>query len=208
MFTKTLLPDTFRAIKLTGKIPEIKRCYLAGGTALALQIGHRVSIDLDFFTTFDFDEKIVEQNLAQFPEFIKEGTAWKTIWGKIEETKFSMFYYKYPLLEKTSKFEDINLASISDITAMKIAAIGDRGTKRDFIDLFFLRKKYSLQQMLDLYNDKYGDLEEKAYHLLRSLNYFEDAQPEPMPKMIKDVDWDEVKKYFFTESLAISKKVL
>lgn len=127
------------------------------------------------------------RELSKFREFKKDGTAWKTIWGKIGKTKFSMFYYK---------------------TAMKIQAIGDRGTKRDFIDLYFLSKKFSLEEMFDLYDKKYGDLKEKSYHLLRSLDYFGDAKDDPIPKMIKKVNWIEVKNYFHTESIKLSKKIL
>lgn len=208
MFTKTLLPDTVRAIKLVSKIPAIKNAYLAGGTALALQIGHRISVDLDFFTKEDFDEKILEQELSYYKEFKKEGTAWKTVWGKIGCTKFSIFYYKYSLLNEAINFSDIKVASLEDIAAMKIHSLGDRGTKRDFIDLYFLSKKFSLEQMLGFYDKKYGDLKEKSYHLIRSMNYFEDAKEEQMPQMVKDVDWNEVKKYFQTQSFMLSKKYL
>ena len=98
MFTKTLLPDTVRAIKLISDIPTIKRAYLAGGTALALHLGHRISVDLDFFTQDKLDENVLAADLSRLPDFIEEGKAWKTVWGKIGKTKFSLFYYKYPLL--------------------------------------------------------------------------------------------------------------
>src|SRR3989344_6987024 len=105
MFTKTLLPDTFRAIQLATGVPEIKKAYLAGGTALALQIGHRISVDLDFFTKQEFNETQLMTKLTSLPEFVQDGTAKWTVWGKIGQTKFSMFYYKYPLLEETVLFE-------------------------------------------------------------------------------------------------------
>lgn len=110
MFTKTLFPDTLRAIKLVSDVAEIKKAYLAGGTALALQIGHRMSVDLDFFTTEEFNENELSTRLADLPEFVQVGTAKWTIWGKIGETKFSMFFYKYPLLEKTVTYEGLQLA--------------------------------------------------------------------------------------------------
>lgn len=208
MFTKTLLPDTVRAIELVAKIPAIKDAYLAGGTSLALQIGHRVSVDLDFFTNIDFNERILEQELSKHKEFKREGVAWRTVWGEIGETKFSMFYYKYPLLKDVIKFSGIKLASLEDIAAMKIQALGDRGTKRDFIDLYFLSKKFSLKEMFQFYNKKYGDLKEKSYHILRSLNYFEDAEIDPTPKMIEAIDWDEIKNFFHNQSIEFSKLYL
>lgn len=167
MFTKTILPDTLRAIKLSATIPTIQRAYLAGGTALALQMGHRVSVDLDFFTQEKFDENLVATELSNFPEFTEDQRAWATVLGKISKTKFSIFYYKHKLIDQMLDFEGIKLAGKKDIAAMKIHAISDRGLKRDFIDVFLLSKEFTLDQMLDFYEEKYGILEEKFYHLIR-----------------------------------------
>ena len=209
MFTKTLLPDTLRGIKLVSDFPEIQKAYLAGGTALALQIGHRISIDLDFFTQNEFSKTQVLAKLSSLKDFVEEGTVKWTIWGKIGKTKFSIFYYKYPLLEKTRLFEGIQLASLADIAAMKIHAISDRGTRRDFIDTFFLSKKYNLEEMLSFYQKKYGVLEDHLYSILRSLDYFEDAEKETqMPNMITDVDWEKIKDYFRNEARLLTKKKL
>ncbi len=209
MFTKTLLPDTFRAIQLITGVIEIKQAYLAGGTALALQIGHRVSVDLDFFTQQKFNEAELSTKLASLPEFTQDGTAQGTVWGKIGQTKFSIFYYKYPLLEKTVSFEGIQLASLADIAAMKIHAIEDRGTRRDFVDVYFLAKKYTLEDMLNFYQKKYAVLEDHLYSILRSLDYFEDAEQEKqMPQMLINVSWEKVKEYFRKEMSSLVKKKL
>src|SRR3990170_3187291 len=109
MFTKALLPDTVRAIKLVSKIPTVQKAYLAGGSALALQIGHRISVDLDFFTQEEFDQNNLSLELSE------EGKSWRTVWGKVGETKFSIFYYKYPLLQQTLSFEGIQISSKADI---------------------------------------------------------------------------------------------
>lgn len=209
MFTKTLLPDTFRAIQLISKIPAIKKAYLAGGTALALQIGHRISVDLDFFTLHEFDEKDLVKRLSASPHFFQDGVAKWTVWGKIGQTKFSMFYYKYPLLDKTKLFEGLSLASLSDIAAMKIHAIEDRGTKRDFVDVYFLSKFFSLSQMFNLYLKKYAVPDDRFYFVLRALEYFEDAEMEStMPQMLIPIDWNEVKAYFQKETKKLAKEKL
>src|SRR3989344_1269988 len=209
MFTKTLLPDTLRAIQLISGFPEIKKAYLAGGTALALQIGHRISVDLDFFTQEEFNETELSIKLATLPEFVQDGTAKWTVWGKIGKTKFSIFYYKYPLLDEVVPFEGIQLASLADIAAMKIHAIEDRGTKRDFVDSYFLAKKYTFEEMLGFYQKKYGVLEDHLYTILRSLDYFEDAEQESdMPKMLTEVNWEKVKEYFRKETHQLTKKKL
>lgn len=209
MFTKTLLPDTFRTIQLVSKFTEIKKAYLAGGTALALQIGHRISVDLYFFTLHEFSETEISAKLAANPEFIQDGTAKWTAWGKIGQTKFSMFYYKYPLLESATQFEGIQVASLAYIAAMKIHTLEDRGTRRDFIDVFFLSKKYSLEKMLDFYQKKYKILEDHKYYILRALDYFEDAEREAqMPQMLMSVDWKEVKAFFQKETRRLAKEKL
>lgn len=204
MFTKTLLPDTLRAIELISDIPIIKKAYLAGGTALALHLGHRISVDLDFFTQEALEEQILSANLHKLPEFKEDGVAWRTVWGKIGETKFSLFYYKYPLLAKTHLLMGINLLDVKDLAAMKVAALGDRGTKRDFIDLYFLSEKYSLDEILEFYNQKYGDLEDKIYHLVRSFDYFDDAEVDDLPQMLIPVSWEEVKEFFHRESMRLA----
>lgn len=210
MFDQTILPDTLRAIQLASQIPAVSNAYLAGGTALALQIGHRISIDLDFFTLIDFDENQLEMDLIKFPGFKLQNKAWKTLLGSIGQTQFSFFYYKYPLLDKTIPYGGIELAGKKDLAAMKIHALSDRGTKRDFVDLFFLGKVFSLDEMLEFYNHKYSDLDDKLYHILRSLDYFMDAEnlEERSLQMLVDYNWDEVKDFFHSESLRLAKTKL
>ena len=129
--------------------------------------------------------------------------------GKILETKFSFFYYNYPLISPTVDFDGINLASKQDIAAMKINALESRGTKRDFVDLFFLAKDYSFEQMLDFYNQKYKVLEDHLYSIVRSFDYFEDAEHESqMPRMLIPIDWEDVKAFFRKEAKRLTKKYL
>lgn len=208
MFTKTLLPDTIRALKLVSNIGIVKKSYLAGGTALALHLGHRFSVDLDFFTPVVFDEKTLAAELKMLPEYQEDGTAWRTVWGKVSKTKFSLFYYQYPLIKKTINFEGIQILQKEDIAAMKIHALEDRGTKRDFFDLYFLAKDFSLEEMLKFYDQKYGNLKEHIYIIIRSLNYFIDAERDKDPKMLKKVSWQEVKKFFQDQTIKLAKSKL
>ncbi len=208
MFTKTLLPDTLRAIKLVSSISSIKHAYLAGGTALALQLGHRMSVDLDFFTPEEIDENVVASGLSQLPEFTESQREWRTVLGTVGETKFSIFYYKYKLIDATVPFEGITLAGKKDIAAMKIHAICDRGTKRDFVDTYLLAKEFTLEKMLDFYNQKYGVLEEKLYIILKGLDYFVEADIDTMPNMLIPIEWEEVKEYFRKETKKLTAKKL
>ena len=180
--------------------------YLAGGTGLALHLGHRYSYDLDFFTQKDFGPETAIQFVSRLGQFKLEQTGWKSIIGIFEKTKFSFLYYQYPLIKPLDKIlTSTSLASLEDIAAMKIAAISDRGKKRDFIDLFFLTKHFPLEKILKFYDQKYKNLATNRTHILRSLIYFADAEPDPIPEMIKTVDWQEVQEFFKKEIIKISK---
>lgn len=212
MFEKVLSSNAKEALAILGPSGILEGAYMAGGTALALQIGHRLSYDFDFFTDKEFDENILVQRIKKIiPEFQLEKLEWKTILGNIKETRFSFFFYNYPLLFKTGKFLGIDIADIRDIAPMKIAAIADRGTKRDFIDLYFiveLEKILSLSEVLELYEKKFKVLAQNKLHILKSLRYFEDAEEGETPKMLKDILWKEIKKFFENEVKKLSKKFL
>lgn len=206
MFAKTLSKATLRAIEVLGKSDLLDKTYLARGTALALHLGHRESVDLDFFTTKPFNEKIIERKLNRLGNFETEDIAWRTLLGQFMKVKFSLFYYQHPLIGRTTEFKGLKIASVKDIAAMKLQTIGDRGSKRDFIDLFFISRRLLLKQAFELYGQKFGKLEERKYHLLRGLRYFEDAEIEAMPKMLKKVDWKAVKQYFQQQVRLLAKE--
>ncbi len=111
----------------------------------------------------------------------------------IDGVKVDSVNYKYPWLDAPIVFEGIRLASIQDIAAMKIAAIINRGTKKDFIDMYFLLKQYTLDEILCLYLEKYP--EGTRFIALKSLAYFADAENDPMPYMFEDVSWEVIKNY-------------
>lgn len=202
MFLSSLSSPTKKALeKLAASVFFAQtHAYLAGGTALALHLGHRYSEDLDFFTRKKFIAQDILQLIAETGRFQTNRVGWQTILGKFEDVKLSLFYYKYPLLAKEEiVYKNAKLASLKDIAAMKIAAIADRGTKRDFIDLFFLAKSFSLEEMLKFYDLKYKNLASRQTHILKSLFYFVDAEGEPMPEMLEDISWKQVKQFFEKE---------
>lgn len=208
MFTNTLSQNAARALALLGESEILKDGYLAGGTACALQIGHRVSLDLDFFTKIEFNTEIVLKSLEELPGFKLDKTDKWTILGSFPKVKFSYFYYRYPLIKKTTNFSKIKIASLEDIAAMKIVAICDRGTKRDFIDLYFLAKKFSLEQILKFYDQKYHNLSNNFFHIMRSIDYFQDAELQKSPKMLTPITWIEVKEFFQNQAISLAKKKL
>ncbi len=196
MFEETISKQTAENLVALGESSILDNAYLAGGTALALQVGHRISYDLDFFTNKKFKPHLFLKKIGKFANYQHQETSWQTVLGRLGDVKFSLFYYPYPVIENFSNFKEIKLASINDIAAMKIAAISERGTKRDFVDLYFILKKMTISQALDLYDKKYQKLASNSVHVKKSLVYFKDADQEPMPRMLEEIAWLEIKKYF------------
>lgn len=166
---------------------------LVGGTALALQYGHRQSVDLDMFGPAQFDSLEIRQVLNQLGKLtvIKETPNIKIY--LLDGIKVDFVNYVYPWIDDKVEEEGIRLASDKDIAAMKINAIEGRGSKKDFIDLYFLLKRYTLQEILDFYCRKYP--ESSVFRAILSLSYFDDADFQMMPKMFMDGDWDLIKSY-------------
>lgn len=212
MVEKVLSKNARKALVRLGKSGILKSYYLAGGTALALQLGHRYSFDFDFFTKEEFDEEIVVQRLKDLlPDFKLERKDWRTILAYIGDVRFSLFFYKYPLLFKTHRFLNVEITDIKDIAPMKIAAIADRGVKRDFIDLYFIfevKKILTIDETLSLYDKKFKALTQNKFHIIKSLGYFEDAEEATLPQMIEKVDWEKVKRFFTEEQKRLTKKLL
>jgi len=212
MVEEILSKNAANALVTLGASGLLNSSYLAGGTALALQLGHRYSFDFDFFTREKFDEEIVIQRLAELlPNFKLERKSWETILGFVGDTRFNLFFYKYPLLFKTHKFLDIEVADIKDIAPMKIAAIVDRGVKRDFIDMYFIfevKKIMTIDEALSLYDKKFKALTQNKVYILKSLGYFEDAEKDELPQMRHNVDWVTVKDFFKEEQKRLTKKLL
>jgi len=206
MFTETLFGNTKNALAILGNSHLLDNAYLAGGTACALQLGHRISVDLDFFTQKEFDSKELINSLKKIGNFTLEQQSWGTVLGTFEDIKFSIFVYDYPILFPYKVIFNINILDLMDISAMKIDAISTRGIKRDFIDLYFMCKEgILLKDALSFYDQKYGELSSNIVHILKSLVYFIDAEVSEMPKMLKKVQWQEVKIFFETEVRKLEK---
>jgi Nucleotidyl transferase AbiEii toxin, Type IV TA system len=172
------------------------KSYLGGGTAIALHIGHRQSVDLDWFTQSKFDEKVWQMKWETRWNFNMQLRDWQTLVGEIAGVKTSLYFYKYPLIGDLVTHHGLQIASIKDLAAMKLDAVISRGTKRDFIDLYFLAKEYGPELMLDFYDEKYGNLGERELLIRKALVYFKEADEDEMPKMLLPIEWKEVKEFF------------
>ncbi len=207
MFTATLPKSAQSSLAILGKTGVLpKGSYLAGGSGLALHFGHRTSIDFDFFTPNHFSQRRLAEKLAQVGTFAVNQIAPDTLLGTFERTKFSIFRYNYPLLSKPFKLWGVSIAQPEDIGAMKIVAIMERGTKKDFVDLYFLANQagITLDQTLTNYDKKYQKLASNIYSIVRSLSYFDDAETSDMPQMLKKVSWTKIKDFFQKEALRLT----
>lgn len=170
--------------------------YLAGGTALALQLGHRMSVDLDFCVKNHFDTgKLYDEIERIFGKEAEKTLEEKdTLFCTIKKTDLSFFWYKHPLIKKTTTFKGTSLASLEDIAAMKLIAVSRRPAKRDYIDIFFLLKIFSLKQIFSFASKKYPNI--NLYFSLRALTYFEDIREEdkrPVNVLDKNFSWRKAK---------------
>lgn len=173
--------------------------YLAGGTGLALHLGHRVSRDLDFFSPGLFSEEKLIEKIRHARDFSLLARSAQTLHAEIQRTKVSFLGYAYPLLFPLFDFRGAGVADPRDIACMKISAIASRGTKRDFVDLYATARQYGLADLLTLFSRKFAGVEYSRVHLFKSLTYFEDAEQDPMPDMRAPLVWDDVKGFFAQE---------
>lgn len=200
MHTETLAPETQRVLEAVAKQLSVTDFYLAGGTALALQIGHRESVDLDFFSATDFKRETLKAALATFGRYILTNEEEGTLDGSLDDVKISFLRYEYPMLFPLISFDGIHLADIRDIACMKLDAVSSRGSKKDFIDIFFLLKQFSLDELIGFFEKKYDRIQYNKLHILKSLTYFSEAEDEPLPKMLADVSWEDVKETMRSET--------
>lgn len=190
---ESISPNTLDLLKKIQSLDFAKDLRLVGGTALALQIGHRISVDLDLFgnTSASLEEIVYELSSVSSVSPLSSSKMMRFL--IVDGVKVDIVSYPYPWLDVPVVENGIVLAGIRDIAAMKLSAITNRGTKKDFIDYYFLLKSYSLGEMFDIYVEKYSDAQ--LFSAIKSLTYFEDAESDPMPRMLKEVDWGEVKKF-------------
>ena len=184
--------------------PLLSNWTLAGGTGLAFRLGHRISEDLDFFRTDDLDVRGLHEALGTHGayETLQEGDHTLTV--LIRNTKLSFFRVRDPFLFEPEPYRFFSIAAVNDIALMKLAAISGRGSRKDFADLYMiLQSAATLEAYFDMLPRKYGASRVNAYHILKSLTYFDDAEAEPMPRMRVPFNWEECKAFFVRQARAI-----
>ncbi|MEK7637200.1 MAG: nucleotidyl transferase AbiEii/AbiGii toxin family protein [Patescibacteria group bacterium] len=185
--------------------------YLAGGTALALQAGHRRSLDLDFFTLdSDFDTKKLLSNFARYKNWETTVEEKNTIYGELSKSKISFIAYPFFLPKQNFlRYGSIRILNQLDIAVMKITAISQRGKKRDYFDLYWCANNVeSLEDIIKRLKIQYPSVAHNYHHILKSLVFFEDAETDPNPEIYFDATWAQVKKYFLREVPIIANRII
>lgn len=184
---------------------RLKGWILAGGTGLAIQLGHRVSEDFDFFRTDPGDCRDLHgvlRTVTPYETLQEESHTLTVLAGGRVKCSFSRV--RDPFLFAAEPYRFFRVADVRDIALMKVAAIAGRGSRKDFVDLYtILRGGLRLKGLLDLMPRKYGAEKTNAYHLLKSLSWFDDAEKEPMPRMLEPFNWKECRAFFLREVRAL-----
>ncbi len=194
MHNETLAPNTKIAFDILSNQVPLKSFYLSGGTALALHLGHRESEDLDFFTEHPFNPQTLQQQLESAIKLTDISQNPGTLNCYANNVKLQFLNYPYQLISPTTIWNGLAISSIRDIACTKLITISSRGSKKDFIDLFFLLQSFTLEELFKLLPKKYPQVDYNVVHIIKSLVFFEDADIQPSPKMHKNVSWPEVKK--------------
>lgn len=192
---EVLPPEQRDALSRLGPVVDDRGFYLGGGTAVALHLGHRRSVDLDWFTADPMGDPLVlaaslrEAGLGLEVQSVDEGT----LHGAVNGVRVTFLEYRYPLLRPAHELPELGgrIAALEDLACMKLAAVAQRADRKDFIDVHALGRHLDLSEMLDLYRQKF-DVRDIG-HVLHGLTYFDETDATEMPAMLEEVSWDEVK---------------
>ncbi len=204
---------TRTAFQRAANLGIIQKFYLAGGTGLALHLGHRYSVDLDFFSdsegAVDIEARaIIKKAFSDSPlELVHDKDS--TFVAKWRAVGLSFFELSsHPLVERTLYVEGVRVASVPEIGAMKLAAIIGRGTRRDLVDMYYILRHVPLDRLFRVAAKKYPQQASFPVMAIRGLAYFEDAETFPMPRMIDKTPWAQMKKFLEKQALEAGRKKL
>jgi hypothetical protein len=206
LFWETISPDMRSILSAFSRSEIGAKFYLAGGTALALQLGHRLSVDLDFFSpTEDIPtlRRTLEKALASFSPTLAD-SAWGNLVYLARNIRVGFYGYGYEMVAPLVETQEVRLASLEDIALMKLDALLARAARKDFYDLYFICQKIPLQTILDLAPGKYPSVRDFEAQTVKRLVYFENAEQDIDPQLLSSATWGRVKEYFIKQSRDIA----
>jgi hypothetical protein len=184
------------------------RFYLAGGTALALQLGHRLSFDLDYFSPSE-DIPSIRQLLANallpFSPILAD-SSWGNLVFLASGVRVGFYGYGYPLVGPLVDADGIRLAGVADIGLMKLDALLGRAGRKDFFDLYVICQSVTLSSLLELAPLKYPSIRDFETQVVKRLAFFDIADQEAQPTLLQEVAWDTVKTFFRKQAVEIGRR--
>jgi len=206
---ETVPPLLREILREIGQETFSRRFYLAGGTALALRLGHRVSVDLDFFSETD---ELLDDSRAEIVAALRK---WRTVHVledvvgnlllEIEGYRMGFFSYGYALLEPPDEVAGVRVASLTDVGLMKLDAIADRGACKDFYDAYFISQHIPLDCLLDQGPIKYPYVRGFGMMVLEGMVDFERADQDAPVETIPPIPWETIKEFFVQELRRIGR---
>ena len=208
MYWEVIDKNRYNILKKVIEKISLENYYLVGGTALALQTGIRESFDFDFFVQIEFDENLLIQELEEIGKLEVTVCRKGTVHAILNGVQLTFLYFKNNLVADKIEVENVKglyLASIKDIAIMKLIAISQRGTKKDFFDLYYICNNFNITitDILKMLKEKYDENKVNYAHIIQSLAYFEDAEDENLPKVFIDYNWEKIKEYYIKEQRKI-----
>lgn len=195
LHTESIEPSTLSLLKRLQALDFLRGTRLVGGTALALQFGHRRSVDLDLFGAWEPRDGL-QDALDGVGSVVREGGQSRMQFYRIDGVKVDFVTYGHPWLDPPVEEDGVRLAGVRDIAAMKLFAVTNRGAKKDFVDIFFLLRRFSLAEMMSFFEGKFGP--DRVGIVVRSLAYFGDAEEDLPPVVLEPFDWDAAKESICT----------
>lgn len=207
---EALTPAALVVLAALEKTPAAQPFYLAGGTALALRLGHRLSRDLGLFAPLDMlDDTLRGHIVASFSQTHRVVVEVDSVMGlalTVDGHPISFFSYGYPLIEAASQLGELHIASLLDRALMKLDALMGRGFRKDFYDLYFIAAQRPLEEIFKRSADKYPSSPTFKVRALTALVDFDRADSQPDPTLLLPTDWEAVKHFFRSEARALGQK--
>jgi len=206
---ETVTTEMHNLLKWASHQDFISPFYLAGGTALALRVGHRKSVDLDFFSqTDEVHERTRQRIIRTVAE--RDGQVIENVDGNlvllVDDVRVGFFSYGYKPLEPFEQIENVNVASMLDIGLMKLDAVIGRGSRKDYFDLYVIAEEYPLEELLQAGARKYPSSRDFALMAVESFVLFDNAERDVQPELLINVTWDKVRQYFSEQAKLLGKK--
>jgi hypothetical protein len=206
---EAVTPEAKHLLDVLGRLPVMRPFYLAGGTGLALRLGHRISVGLDLFAKIEtLDDQLRYDIVAALERDYTVERLQDSVLGlvvTVDGQPASFFSYGYPLLVPTDLVDGLQVAGILDIGLMKLDAIAGRGTRKDFYDLFFIAAHVPLDDLFARSGDKYPHSRDFGMRVLAALVDFDIADQQESPTMLQPVDWVQVKAFFLAEARRLGR---